>query len=353
MGPAQSELIDPRPGEEVDTARLLPYLRERLPGAEGTFALRQFAGGHANLTYLLRFGEREYVLRRPPLGPVAPSSHDMKREHTVLARLTDVFPLAPRSYLFCGDESVIGASFHVLERRHGIVVRGDLPEHFRDSATVRRMGEMLIDTLAALHLVKPESAALESLGRPEGFSLRQLEGWAKRWHAAKDRDLPAMDALAERLARSVPAPQSAALLHNDYKYDNMLVAADDPARAVAVLDWDMCTRGDPLMDLGALLVHWIEPGEEADWKATGAMPTWREGAPSRAEAVARYAAATGLDLGRVGWYHAFGLFKFAVIVQQIYIRYLRGQTRDARFAGFGERVAQLAERGRRLAEAEA
>jgi len=343
------ELIDPRPGEEVDTTRLEPYLRANLSDAAGPFALRQFSSGHANLTYLARFGDREYVVRRPPLGPVAPSSHDMKREHQVLASLTDVYPLAPRSYHYCGDASIIGAEFHVMERRHGISIRGDLPERFRNSPeAARRLCEMMVDALAALHRVNPEDAGLGSLGRPEGYTARQIEGWAKRWHAAKDVDLPRVDSLIAWLSARVPKPQAVTLVHNDFKSDNMLIDPNDLGRANAVLDWDMCTRGDPLTDLGGLFNYWVQADDDAEWKISLAMPTWRAGSLTRAEAAERYGRATGFAIDDVAWYHVFGTFKFLVIIQQIYIRYLRGQTKDPRFAKFGERVAAMAEKGHEL-----
>ncbi len=336
------ELIELRPGERLDLARLEPYLRERLPGAEGALELGQFGGGHANLTYLLRFGEAEYVLRRPPLGPVAPSAHDMGREHRVLANLWRAFALAPRSYLLCEDASIIGAPFHVMERRHGRVIRADLPARFQgDPGLNRRIGEMVVDVLAGLHKVDPEAAGLGDLGHPEGFAARQLAGWTKRWHAAKDKDDARVDAIVAWLEAKRPASRIVTLLHNDYKLDNMMVDAQDPARAVAVFDWDMCTRGDPLMDLGYLLTFWGEAGDPKAWIEGAGMPSWREGFPSRAQATRRYGRATGFDLAAIDWYHVFGVFKIAVVLQQIYVRYLRGQTQDERFAVFGTRVAAL------------
>ncbi len=344
------ELIQVRADECLDTSRLEPYLRERLPGAEGPLELSQFGGGHANLTYLLRFGESEYVLRRPPLGPVAPSSHDMTREHRVLANLWRVYPLAPRSYLLCEDEGVIGAPFHVLERRHGIVIRTDLPARFQgDPALNRRIGEMIVDALAALHKVDPAAAGLGDLGHPEGFVERQLAGWTKRWHAAKHEDDPRVDAIVAWLEAKRPASRVVTLLHNDYKLDNMMVDGADPARAVAVFDWDMCTRGDPLMDLGYLLTFWGEAGDPPAWIEGASMPSWRAGFPSRAEAIQRYAENTGFDLGAIQWYHVFGTFKIAVVLQQIYIRFVRGQTQDQRFAPFGARVAALIDKAAVLA----
>ncbi len=349
MVPDDPELITTRVDERLDVSRLDPYLRARLPEAAGPLEVEQFGGGHANLTYLLRFGSQEYVLRRPPLGPIAPSSHDMKREHRVLAALSRVFQPAPVSYLVCEDPSIIGAEFHVMERRHGFVIRTDLPAAIKgDRELCRRIGEMMIDVLADLHLIDPAAAGLGELGHPEGFVARQLEGWSGRWEVAKHRDSPAMAEIMAWLEAELPPPQTAALLHNDYKLDNMLVAHDDPARAVAVLDWDMCTRGDPLMDLGYLLNFWAEPGDPQPWILGAAMPTWYEGFPSHAEAIERYARRTGFDLGRIHWYHVFGVFKIAVVLQQIYIRYLRGQTEDDRFAVFDQRVDALIDKAATL-----
>ncbi|MBM3598229.1 MAG: phosphotransferase family protein [Alphaproteobacteria bacterium] len=343
---AGAELIDPRPGEELDTTRLEPWLRANLPAGDGKLTVRQFAGGHANLTYLVRLGMHEYVLRRPPLGPIAPSSHDMKREHCVLAAMPKVFSLAPQSYAYCGDATVIGAEFHVMERRYGIVIRQELPPRFAgDPALARRIGEMMIATLAGLHMADAGKAGLGDFGRPEGFVQRQLDGWTKRWHAAKDRDLPRIGEVIAWLHRRIPQPCAATFVHNDFKLDNLLVESGNPDRAVAVLDWDMLTRGDPLMDVGYLLNFWSEAGDDPRWRIGAAMPTWHHGFPSRTEAVEHYARLTGFDCTDVTWYHVFGIFKLAVIIQQIYIRYLRGQTQDVRFADFGTRVAVLGEKG--------
>ncbi len=344
------ELIPVRADEDLDAARLAAWLRGKLPGSEGMFELGQFGGGHANLTYLLRFGETEYVLRRPPLGPIAPSSHDMAREHRVLAGLWRVYPLAPRSYLLCPDESVIGAPFHVMERRRGIVIRTDLPARFRgDPGLARRIGETIVDALADLHKVDTAAAGLGELGRPEGFVERQLGGWSKRWRAATAAGDPRLDAVAAWLESNRPPSQTTSLLHNDPKLDNMIVDTDDPARAVAVLDWDMCTRGDPLMDLGYLLTFWGEAGDAEPWIMAASMPTWRVGFPTRTEAIQRYAESTGFDLSAIQWYHVFGTFKIAVVLQQIYIRFVRGQTQDQRFAPFGSRVAALIDKASVLA----
>ena len=340
------ELIDVRLEETLTLERLEPWLREHLPSTDGALSVRQFGGGHANLTYLVAFGDTEYVLRRPPLGPIAPTSHDMAREHRVLAQLGEAFPLAPTSFALCRDESIIGVDFHVMERRQGRVIRTDLPASLiGDTANLRRLSEMVVDTIAALHAVDPGRVGLSDLGRPDGFVARQLAGWSKRWHAAKDRELPAVDRLISWLNEQIPCSDATTLLHNDYKLDNILVDTHDPATATAVLDWDMCTQGDPLMDLGYLLNVWVEPGDPPSWRETTAMPSHVDGFMTRREVVERYADQTGFDVGGARWYYAFGVFKLIVILQQIYIRYLRGQTQDPRFADLGRRIEAFADKG--------
>ena len=336
----------------LDTTRLLPWLRDRLPGADGVPEVWRFIGGHANLTYLLRYGAAEYVLRRAPLGPVPPGAHDMRREHLVLSRLYDSYPLAPRSFLLCEDEAIIGAIFLVAERRRGMTIRNELPPGLLGRPERNRvLGENVIHALADLHLVDPAQVGLEALGQPEGFVARQLAGWTRRWNAALDRERPETGALLEWLQARIPQSRQVCLLHNDYKLDNVLLSLADPATPVAVLDWDMCTRGDPLMDLGYLLNYWAEKDDKAEWIAAASMPTWHDGFPTRDEAIAIYAARTGFDVGALGWYRVFAVFKLAVILQQIFIRYLRGQTTDARFADFGGRIDVLLRKAEALAAA--
>jgi len=354
-----AELIDERPDERLDTTRLEPYLRQHLgkelEGPEGSLSVRQFGGGKANLTYLIRFGNREFVLRRPPLGPIPPGAHDMRREHRVLSVLHRRFPPAPRSLLLCEDETVIGAVFIVEERRRGFVIRDDIPPEFAGRRELnRRIGFALVDALADLHRVPPAEVGLGDLGRPEGYVERQLSGWVRRWQAAQggeqaDRAAADMQPVLDWLGRNLPASGGAALLHNDYRLDNCLLDAADPGRIEAVLDWDMCTQGDPLADLGYVLNYWVEPGDPEEWREIAAMPTWRDGFPSRVEAIERYAARTGFDVASIGWHQVFAAFKLAVIIQQIYIRFVRGQTQDQRFRYYYRRVLGLAAKARLLA----
>ena len=349
--PEDPELISPRSDEGLATQRLEPYLREHLPLTDGDFVLRQFRGGHANLTYLVRFGATEYVLRRPPLGPLAPGSHDMGREYRVLSKLHAHFALAPESFLFCDDASIIGAPFQVMERRRGIVIRNRMPDHPADGPELRRrIGEMMVDVLAALHAVDREAAGLGDLGHPEGFVARQLKGWSERWRAAAHEDNAEMTKLIAWLERRLPETRYVSILHNDYKLDNMIVDSQDPAIPVAVLDWDMCTSGDALMDLGYLLNQWVEPGDDPAWIEWAAMPTWQPGFAHREDIIEQYCQRSGFDVGDVQWYYAFSVMKFAVIIQQIYIRYRRGQTRDERFAHYDQRAASFVSKGCLIAE---
>jgi aminoglycoside phosphotransferase (APT) family kinase protein len=345
-----AETIAVRPEERLATERLEPYLRAHRPAADGPLEVRQFGGGHANLTYLLRFGESEYVLRRPPLGPVPPGSHDMRREHRVLSQLYAGFPLAPRSYLLCTDHDVIGADFFVMERRIGIAFRQDVPAPWGDRPEVLRgVGVALIETLAALHALDPASVGLGGLGKPEGYVQRQLDGWIERWNNALTDEVGPAEPLVGWLRRNVPLARRTTLVHNDYKLDNMLLDPHDPAELTAVLDWDMCTRGEPLMDLGYVLALWAEPHEAAG-TAEGRMPTWRAGFPTRREAAELYATRSGAEIDGLHWYVVFNVFRYAVILQQIYVRYTRGQTHDGRFAQFGAAANTLTERALTLIE---
>jgi aminoglycoside phosphotransferase (APT) family kinase protein len=343
------ETIPVRKDERLDEAALAGWLRGRLEGAEGPLAVEQFGGGHANLTYLLRFGgggasgAREYVLRRPPLGPVAPGAHDMQREHRALSALWRAFPPAPRAFLYCDDAAVIGAPFVVMERRRGVVVRGAVPACYgggADERANRKLSEAVIDTLVDFHAVDPKPLGLGALGRePERFLERQVAGWLDRYRRAQTRVLPEADALVAWLEANRPPSPPATLLHNDWRLDNMALDPADPGRCLAVYDWDMCTVGDPLADLGTLLALWSNRGQAP--AGTNPMPTQTPGFLSREEAVARYAERSGRDVSRAAWYDVFGTFKMAVVLQQIYFRFAKGQTQDARFAGLESAAANL------------
>lgn len=341
--PHSADTIDVRPDEQFNVLQLADYLRGKLPGSDAALTVRQFGGGAANLTYLLDYGSHEYVLRRPPLGPVAPSSHDMAREYRVLSVLHKVFPYAPHAVLFCEDPAVIGAPFFVMERQRGVVVRRSLPpEYSLFPDAPRRMSEALVDALVDFHAVDYAAIGLETLGKPAGYVERQIEGWYGRWQKAKVEDLAEMDVVYQWLKTNLPSSTQATLVHNDYKLDNVMLAADDPGRMVAIFDWDMCTLGDPLVDLGALLTYWTEPDDPPYMQMTAMMPVGDSRFMSRAELVQRYAEKSGRDVSLIHVYHALGLFRLVVIIAQIYIRYKRGQTQDQRFAAFETMIPLLA-----------
>jgi aminoglycoside phosphotransferase (APT) family kinase protein len=335
-----AEVIEPRADERLDPERVGRFLGGRIPHAAGTPEIWQFPGGHANLTYLVRYPAVDYVLRRPPHGDLAPGAHDMAREYRVLSVLYRAFPPAPRAYVYCEDPAVVGAPFFVMERRHGLVVRREVPERFgggTDPVQNRKLSTVIIDTLAEFHGVDYRAVGLEGLGKPDGFLARQVGGWARRWTRAATKPVPEADTVVHWLETTMPARQEASLVHNDWRLDNMAVDPDDPGRAVAVYDWDMCTLGDPLTDLGTLLSAWYEPGESLHFLSP--MPSRVPGFMTRAEAVARYGERRGVDVGQMAYYYVFGLFKMAVIVQQLYYRFHQGQTQDDRMAG-GETVAE-------------
>ena len=261
--PPDPDVVAPRPGEELDAAAVGRQLEGKIPGAQGTPAIWQFPGGHANLTYLVVYPSARYVLRRPPHGDIPASAHDMGREYRVLSVLYKGFASAPRAFLYCEDASVIGAPFFVMERRHGVVVRRDVPPQFgggKDPVANRKLSTVMMDTLAEFHAVDYRAVGLETLGKPEGFLARQVSGWTARWERAKTKDLQVARDVVAWLEGHLPASPPATLVHNDWRLDNMAVMADDPGKAAAVYDWDMCTLGDPLADVGTLLSSWYEPG---------------------------------------------------------------------------------------------
>jgi aminoglycoside phosphotransferase (APT) family kinase protein len=347
-----------RAGEQLDWARLTGWLRERLPscGITGLDASRdpdvaQFPGGHSNLTYLIRFGAAEIVVRRPPFGPVPPTAHDMAREFRWLVAMHRVFPLAPRPYLLCEDLDVVGSVFYVMERRTGVVVRAEEPPQLADVPEARRaLSGSLVDTLADLHAIDVAAQGLAGLGKPAGFVERQVRGWTERWHRSQTTPLPEMDALAGWLRRRLPPdPAAPSVVHGDFKLDNVMIDPHDVARIVAVFDWEMSAIGDPLVDLGIVLAYWSPTAPPTQRDALTTV-TDRPGYYSREEVVERYARRSRRDVSNIRYYEVFAVFKIAVVIQQIYFRYAHGQTTDARFAAFDARVTFLARHAAAMAE---
>jgi aminoglycoside phosphotransferase (APT) family kinase protein len=339
-----------RTDERFEEGRVADYLRtvlgDDLPDAP--FEFEQFPGGAANLTYLARCGELEFVLRRPPLGETAKGAHDMEREHRVLSRLWRVFPKAPRAYHYCADPTIMGKPFFVMERREGYVIRSTWPPSLVNNDAARRhLAEELVDTLADLHLVVPTDVGLGDLGQPDGFVQRQVDGWLRRWDRAKTREVVDMGRVAEMLSASIPEPQSLSLLHNDFKLDNTM--CDDGGTIVAVFDWDMSTRGDALIDLGTLLAYWVDP-DGPTYPIFGDEAVTMTPFMTKDEVVERYAARTGFDLSNIHFYEALALYRIAVIIEQIYARYAAGQTADERFARFEPLAPILAAAAREILE---
>ena len=343
---------DTRAGEALDLDALDDYLRGTRAGAElgEVRALRQFRGGYSNLTYLLTCARGEAVLRRPPFGPRRGSAHDVAREHGVLEGLGEVFgvgTVAPAPLSLCTDEAVLGAPFYLMRYVEGDILRAGVAEGLTPTRRARAAGR-LVDTLARLHGADLGATSLATLGRPVGYVGRQVEGWARRYAAARTDDVPDATPLVEALRADAPPDAPGALLHNDFKFDNVVFApGSDYGAVAAVLDWEMATVGDPLLDLGLALAYWTHPEEVAEMPFLGVNGTHLPGCPRREEVVLRYAAARGIDPPDVRWAFAFGNFKIAGILQQLYARYRAGHTADARFAPLGAVVTWLLRRGER------
>ena len=347
-----AETIRVREDEDFDRDAAERYMREHIEGLpEGELEVWQFPSGASNLTYLVKIGDWEGVLRRPPLGPVPPKAHDMERESTLLMKIHEAFTLAPRPYFFTDDESIIGAQFYVMERRKGVIVDDEFPEGVEPTEELcRGMSRMVADTLVELHAVDWREAGLEDLGRPEGFLQRQVKGWIGRYDEAKTEEIEEVGPLTDWLTKDIPESPDPTIVHNDYKLNNLVLNPDDLTEVRAVLDWEMTTIGDPLFDLAVSLSYWVEPDDPQELKEVLPTVTDTPGFITRKEFIDYYAEKSGRDLSRMHWYMVFGYFKLAVILQQIYARWHRGQTKDERFANFNDRVRNLIFHANALAE---
>jgi len=338
-----------RAGEMIDVERLGMFLHTHVPDACGPLVVEQFPRGFSNLTYLLRLGDHELVLRRPPFGALVKSGHDMRREFRILSGLISVYPKVPRPIMYTDDESIIGAPFYLMERVRGIILRDRPPEGVAlDTGHMRGVCEALVDTLVELHAVDYAAAGLGDLGRPEGYVGRQVSGWITRYQNARTDDLVDMDRAAAWLMANQPPVCGAALIHNDFKYDNLVLDPNDLTRVIAVLDWEMATIGDPLMDLGTTLGYWVQADDTPELGQVGL--THYPGNLRRDEVVQRYAAKSGRDVSNILFYYVYGLFKVAVIGQQIYFRYKQGFTQDPRFGKLDVLVAACARSAARAIE---
>lgn len=323
-----------REGEELDLDCLRQYLEPVLGQAAATLEIKQFPGGFSNLTYLLSSGQDRWVLRRPPFGSKVKSAHDMSREFKILSALQKVFPYGPVPVHFCEDHDVLGCDFYLMSYIEGLVIRREYPSSLALSPDqIRQQLFNFFDVLSELHSVDLVEAGLDSFGRPEGYVKRQVEGWCRRWADAITPDTANCDATMQWLNDNMPAESGmASVIHNDYKMDNVIFSVENPLDVIGVLDWEMATVGDPLMDLGCTLGYWVETSDPDFFREYRNMPSDVEGAPTRAEIVARFQEKTGIPVDNFPFYFCFGLFRLAVIGQQIYYRYYKGLTKDERFA---------------------
>jgi aminoglycoside phosphotransferase (APT) family kinase protein len=340
----------------VDYAKVSRFFAENVPGADCELTFELIGDGRSNLTYRVSGGGQTWVMRRPPLGHVLPTAHDMVREYRVLAGLAHTDVPAPRVIALCDDPEVNGYPFYVMEYLDGRILVADLPEDYAPTTDDRRrLSLAFIDTLVKLHAVDYEAVGLATLGRPEGFLERQVRRWAKQWESNKTRELPEIDEVIRRLLAAIPESPAPSIVHGDYRLQNMILAHDDPGRVVGILDWEMSTLGDPLTDLGWTLVYWgdVTDSEEALAARPTSRVTARPGFLSRAELVAEYARRTGRDVSHMDFYEVFANYKLAVITEGIYKRHLLGQTVGEGYTGYDQTCPRLVAQALRVANASA
>ena len=334
-----------RDENRFDPALILPFLKTQIAGlADGPVTLAQFQGGASNLTFQLNVGAREMILRRPPAGTKPKSGHDMGREFHVLQALHGHFPV-PQPLAWCEDPALIGAPFYVMEKLRGVILRRDPPKELRyEPDAARQLCLNLVDTLIRLHALDFHAIGLGELGKPDGYVGRQVSGWCERFGKAWTDDVPRCEELMDwlHIHRPEDSPRPA-IIHNDYRFDNVVLDPRDTLSIIGVLDWEMCTLGDPLMDLGNSLAYWVQAGDASPMQAVRMQPSNLPGMLTREEIARYYGEKTGRDIPNLDFYYVFGLFRLAVIAQQIYYRWKLGQTKNPRFQSFGMFVAVLSQ----------
>ncbi|MFZ4552071.1 MAG: phosphotransferase family protein [Aquabacterium sp.] len=335
-----------RAGEEVDLAKVTAYLKAQGLDVQGEPELQQFPGGASNLTYMVRYANMDMILRRPPFGHIAKSAHDVVREAEIMRKLKPVYSKVPEIYAICEDVDVIGAPFYVMERLVGVIPRQNLqPELGLDEAKTRQLCLNVLDTLVALHKLDPQAAGLDNLGKGEGYVARQVEGWSKRYRAARTEDVGDFEQVMQWLHDKQPKQEVAiSLIHNDFRFDNVVLDVNDPLKVIGVLDWEMATLGDPLMDLGSALAYWVQADDDMFMKGSRRQPTNAPGMLTREEVIRYYAEKTGFSVENFDFYTVYGLFRLAGIAQQIYKRFKEGNARNPVFATFGPFVSYLEQR---------
>jgi aminoglycoside phosphotransferase (APT) family kinase protein len=341
---------DVRTDDAINAEAVGAWLAERVSGLSGTPAVKQYSGGASNLTYLLRYPERDLILRRPPAGTKAKSAHDMRREFRIQSLLKPAFPYVPEMVAFCDDPAVLGADFYVMERLTGVILRGRLPEGMSlPPEQAEALCHAMVDRLVELHAVDVAATGLDEFGRGSGYVDRQVKGWSERYRAAKTWNVPSFEKVMRWLEQHQPGDVGTCLIHNDWRLDNLVLDADDPSRIVGVLDWEMATVGDPLMDLGSAMAYWIQDDDDRLMGLLRRQPTHLPGMLTREQMVQDYCARSGRSVDDWAFYEVFGLFRLAVILQQIYYRYAHKQTRNPAFRHFWIAVNYLDRRCRRLA----
>lgn len=347
--PALDQAREVRAEDSFDVAAVDSWLKQHVDDLEGAPTVKQFPGGASNLTFQLAYPGRDLVLRRPPAGHIPKSGHDMRREFTVQSKLAPVFPYVPKMVAFCDDHSVMGVDFYVMDRIRGIILRSELPAGMTlDAAGARALSTSFIERLVDLHSVDPAAAGLTDLGRGDGYVERQVNGWSKRYRAARTWNVPSFEKVMSWLEANRPPDVRSCIIHNDWRMDNVVLDPDDPQKIIGVLDWEMATIGDPLMELGSAMAYWIEAGDDRIGQMFRRQPTHLPGMLTRREVVELYAQRSGLTIDDWRFYEVFGLFRLAGIIQQIYKRYHDNETTNPAFKRFWIATRWLHRRSRRV-----
>lgn len=334
-----------RQGEALDLAKIDAYLRQQFQYLQGSIEIKQFAGGASNLTYLISYANQEFILRRPPFGKIAKSAHDMLREARIMQALKPVYQQIPTILAICQDHSILGCDFYIMERLIGIIPRKNLPKELvLNSRETRQLCTNAIDKLIELHQVDYQAAGLDNLAKGDGYVTRQISGWSKRFTNAKTDDVVDFKEIMQWLVDNMPQQNQTCIIHNDFRFDNLVLDVNNPLKIIAVLDWEMATLGDPLMDLGNSLAYWVQADDDDFFQQLRRQPTHLSGMLTRQQVVDYYLERTSTSVKDFTFYMVYGLFRLGAIIQQIYYRYYHKQTQDQRFANFGQAVNYLEKR---------